>query len=124
LSVHCAAVELEIHMKNLIITLSVASSVALFATSTHAALDDTKAQDLMKRAGCAICHFVDKKLVGPSYKDVAIKRKSAPDAIALLEKTVRMGSKDAYGPIPMPPNPTAKISDAELHELAQWILTK
>jgi cytochrome c len=111
LSVHCAAVELEIHMKNLIITLSVASSVALFATSTHAALDDTKAQDLMKRAGCAICHFVDKKLVGPSYKDVAIK-------------TVRMGSKDAYGPIPMPPNPTAKISDAELHELAQWILTK
>ncbi len=89
-----------------------------------AALDDPKAQELMKTAGCVACHSVDKKLVGPSYKDVALKRKAAPDAAAMLEKKVREGGKGEYGAIPMPPNPTSKISDADLHELVQWVLTK
>lgn len=111
-------------MKTLIVTLSAAASIALFATAAHAALDDAKAQELMKKSGCTTCHFVDKKLVGPAYKDVALKRKSAPDAVALLYQTVRAGSKDAYGPIPMPANPATKISDADLHDLVGWILTK
>jgi cytochrome c len=118
------AFQQEIRLKNLILTLGAAGSMALCATSAMAALDDAAALDLMKKSGCATCHQVDKKLVGPAYKDVAAKRKADAGAAAALEKTVRAGSKDAYGPIPMPPNPVAKISDADLHALVEWILTK
>jgi cytochrome c len=111
-------------LKTLILTLGAAGSMALYATSANAALDDAKAQDLMKKSGCSACHLVDKKLVGPAYKDVALKRKSDAGAAAALEKAVRTGSKDAYGAIPMPANPPAKISDADLHDLVEWILTQ
>ncbi len=111
-------------MKNLIITLGAASGMAFFAASANAALDDAKAQEVMKKAGCVSCHAVDKKLVGPSYKDIALKRKAEPDAVASLEKNVRAGSKGVFGSMPMMAFPPAKISDAELHELAEWILTK
>ena len=111
-------------MKTLIVTLGAAAGMALFATLANAALDDTKAQELMKKTGCISCHAVDKKLVGPAYKDIALKRKAEPGAVAMLEKNVRAGSKGVYGPIPMAAIPPAKISDAELHDLSEWILTK
>jgi cytochrome c len=110
---------------NLKILISLAGfAVALMTTGANAALDDAQAADLMKRAACSACHTVDKKLVGPAYKDVAAKRKAEAGAQAALEKTVREGSKGVYGPIPMPPNPVAKISDAEVHDLVAWLLTK
>lgn len=111
-------------MKILLSGLTAASMLAICAASANAALDDAKAQDIMKKGGCTACHSVDKKGVGPAYKDVAAKHKGESDAAAKLEKMVRSGSKGAYGQIPMPPNPAAKISDAELHELAEWVLTK
>ncbi len=96
----------------------------LSATAANAALDDPAAQELMKKAGCSVCHSVDKKIVGPAYKDVAQKRKGEGDAIATLEKAVRSGSKGIYSSMPMPPTPSSKISDADLRELLQWVLTK
>ena len=108
-----------------IITVVVTAGAAMLATgAARAALDDAAAADLMKKGGCAMCHTLDKKLIGPAYKDVALKRKSDGDAAAKLEKIVRAGSTGTYGSIPMPPNPSAKISDAELHSLVEWILTK
>ena len=115
---------LEFTLKNLIVTLSAACGMAIFAASASAAIDDAKAQEVMKKGGCVACHTVDKKLVGPSYKDVALKRKAEPDAVATLEKNVRAGSKGVFGPMPMMATPAAKISDADLHDLAEWILTK
>jgi cytochrome c len=109
-------------LKTLLITLSIVGSLALVTTSANAALNDVQAQDIMKKSGCAACHAVDKKRVGPAFKDVALKRKS--DAVASLEKTVRAGSKNVYGTIPMPPSLPDKISDADLHDLVEWILTK
>ena len=115
-------------MKVLIATLAAGGTLTLFltlfATDANAALDDAKAQDLMKKAGCAVCHSVDKKILGPSYKDVAQKRKGDKDAVATLENAVRNGGKSTYGAIPMPPNPQSKISDADLHNLIEWVLTK
>ena len=111
-------------MKTLLIALSTASLMALVPAVAHAAIDDAKAEEIMKKAGCGICHSVDKKLVGPAYKEVAAKRKAEPGAAAALEKTVRDGSKGVYGPIPMPPNLEAKISNAEIHEMIEWILSK
>ena len=89
-----------------------------------AVLDDTKAQEIMAKAGCAACHAIDKKGVGPAYTDVAKKRKGEPGAAAMLVKKVRDGGVGAYGQIPMPPNPASKISDDELKAMIDWALTK
>ncbi len=77
--------------------------------------------DLAKQKNCLACHNVDKKLVGPAYKDVA--KKYAGDASAedkLVEK-VKKGGAGVWGKTPMPANP--KVSDAEAHSLVKWILS-
>jgi cytochrome c len=76
----------------------------------------------MQKAGCFACHAVDKKLVGPAYKDVAAKFKGQPGAAEELAGKVRNGSKGVWGPIPMPANPVAKISDDDLKASIAWIL--
>ena len=65
---------------------------------------------------------MDKKLVGPSFKDVAAKYKGQADAVAKLSDKVRKGGAGVWGQIPMPPNPESKISDAELKTVVEWIL--
>ncbi|MBA4176466.1 MAG: cytochrome C [Leptothrix sp. (in: Bacteria)] len=76
----------------------------------------------MAKAGCTACHLKDKKLVGPSYKEIAAKNKGKADAVATLTAKARAGGSGVYGPIPMPPNPMAKIGDAELKAAVEWIL--
>lgn len=76
----------------------------------------------MAKAGCTACHAKDKKLVGPSFKDIAAKNKGQADAVASLSEKVRKGGKGVYGPIPMPPNPESKISDADVKAAVEWIL--
>jgi cytochrome c len=75
----------------------------------------------LSKAGCMACHAKDKKLVGPSFKDIAAKYKGQ-DAAAAMAQKVRSGGKGVFGPIPMPPNPPEKISDADLKEGVAWIL--
>jgi len=111
-------------MKIKIAALGIAGALELVTTAAHAGLDDEKAQELMRKGGCSTCHSVDKKGMGPAFKDVAAKRKGEKDAIATLEKAVRSGGKGTYGSMPMPPTPSSKISDADLHELVEWVLTK
>jgi cytochrome c len=111
-------------MKLQFAVMGIAGVLALAAGPARAAIDDAKAQELLKTGACSACHAVDKKLVGPAFKDVAAKRKAQTDALAALMKTVRAGSKGAYGPIPMPPNPPTKLNDADLHSLLEWVLTK
>ncbi len=76
----------------------------------------------MAKAGCTACHTKDKKLVGPSFKEIAAKYKGQAAASATLTKKAREGGKGNFGPIPMPPNPVAKISDADLKAAVDWIL--
>ena len=75
-----------------------------------------------QKAGCMACHAMDKKLVGPSFKDIAAKYKGQGDAVAKLSDKVRKGGSGVWGPIPMPPNPDTKIGDADLKEMLAWIL--
>ena len=109
-------------MKIRIAVFAIAAMPMLAATAANAALDDAKAQELVRKGGCALCHSVDKKGMGPSFKDVAQKRKGEP--AATLEKAVRGGGKGTFGAVPMPPNSKDKISDADLHELIEWVLKK
>ena len=76
----------------------------------------------MTKAGCFACHAKDKKLVGPSYKDVSAKYKGQADAVAKLMDKTRKGGSGVYGPVPMPPNPADKISDADLKASIEWVL--
>lgn len=103
------------------------AGAALAAASLGASaqqLDDKTALAIMKKAACEACHSVDKKGVGPSYKDVAAKRKKQKDAAAVLAEKIRKGGSGVYGQIPMPPNPANKVSDAEIKQMVAWILSK
>jgi len=77
---------------------------------------------MAKKAGCLACHKVEGKLVGPGFKEIAAKYRGQGDALAKLTEKVRKGGKDAWGPVPMPPNPVDKVADADLRGLVQWIL--
>jgi cytochrome c len=74
--------------------------------------------DLAKSKNCLACHAVDKKLVGPAFKDVAA-RYTQKD-VAQLAATIRKGGAGKWGPIPMPANP--QVSEAEATALATWVL--
>lgn len=93
------------------------ASLALVSLSAWAATPD----EAMNKAGCLACHTKDKKVVGPAYKDVAAKYKGQDVTAKLMEK-VRKGGSGVYGPVPMPPNPPEKISDADLKAVIEAIL--
>ena len=77
--------------------------------------------DLAKKSGCMSCHMIDKKVVGPSFQDVAKKYAGNADAAKLLAEKVKKGGRGVWGEIPMPPN--GHIKDAELDTLIKWVLT-
>ena len=77
-------------------------------------------EDLLKKSGCTACHSIDKKVVGPSYKEVAAKYRSDKDAATKLAEKVKKGGSGAWGPVPMPPNPT--VSDADIKTLIAYVL--
>jgi cytochrome c len=106
-------------MKRILVTIAGAALVA--AGSAHAALDNAAAEAMMKKDGCAACHAVDKKIVGPAYNEVAAKYKGDAGAAAKLEAKVKAGGAGVWGPVPMPPN--ANVPDADIKALVGWILT-
>ena len=78
-------------------------------------------EDAMNKAGCLACHAKDKKLVGPSFKDIATKYKGQ-DVVAKLTEKVRKGGSWVFGPVPMAPNGPDKIGDADLKAAVELIL--
>jgi cytochrome c len=104
----------------IIVTLFAAIAAATFAAGAHAA-DAKAAEALAKSSGCLACHTADKKLVGPSYKEVADRYRNDKKAAATLAQKVKAGGKGAWGDIPMPPN--AHVKDADIKTLVQWILS-
>jgi cytochrome c len=78
-------------------------------------------QQLAKDKNCLACHAVDKKLVGPSYKDIAAKYKGDKNAQAMLVKKVRDGGVGVWGQIPMPANP--QVNEQEAQALVKWVLS-
>ncbi len=102
-------------MKTLVTCLFV--SAGLLASAGNALASDA----LAKKYNCLACHAVDKKLIGPSYKDVAAKYKGNAGAEAKLIGKVKNGGSGAWGQIPMPPN--ASVPDADVKVLVKWILS-
>ena len=98
------------------IFLAIATLATAFAVSTPALAD----MALATTKNCMACHAVDKKLVGPSYKDIATKYAGQADAVDKLAGKVIKGGSGAWGPVPMPAN--AQLNDADAKKLVAWIL--
>jgi cytochrome c len=93
------------------------AALAFTASSSYAATGS----ELAQKNGCMACHSIDKKVLGPAYKDVAKKYKGSADAVAMLSKRIKDGSSGVWGPIPMPAN-GPRVNDANIKILAEWVL--
>jgi cytochrome c len=106
-------------MKMLLKSLALAASALLMSAGAHA-VDAAAAKALASKSACLACHAADKKLVGPSYKDVAAKHQGQADALEKVAARIKSGGSGMYGPVPMPAQPNLK--DDELKLLAAWVL--
>jgi cytochrome c len=70
---------------------------------------------------CMSCHAVDRKVIGPAYRDVAAKYKDDKNAVNTLSAKIMKGGAGVWGPVPMPAN--TQVSDAEARQLAAWVLS-
>ncbi len=96
----------------------VAVATMLLAGQANAA----DAQALAQKSGCLACHSIDKKVLGPSYKDVAAKYKGDKGAEAKLVAKVKAGGSGVWGPMPMPAN-SPQVKDEDIKTIVQWILS-
>ena len=78
-------------------------------------------EKLAQTNGCMTCHQIDKKVLGPGFKEVANKYRGQAGAEAALVKKVKEGGKGAWGDMVMPPN--AHVQDADIQALVKWTLT-
>ncbi|MEN9436966.1 MAG: hypothetical protein RIR09_1621 [Pseudomonadota bacterium] len=99
------------------IVLAALSAAATLAVTSPAFADEA----LAKSKNCMACHSVDKKVVGPSYKDVAKKYAGDAKAADALATKIIKGGSGAWGPVPMPAN--AQVNEAESKKLVSWILS-
>lgn len=93
-------------------------SAGFSAQAAEAGFDSVK--DVLTRNACLSCHTVDRKVVGPAYKEIAKLRKDDPANAEVIAQHIRQGSKGVYGPLPMPAN--AAISDADIKAVVDWIM--
>ena len=95
----------------LLISLSAVTAAPAFAQA-----------DLAQKKNCMACHAIDKKLVGPAYKEVAAKYAGQKDAVDKLTQKVMKGGSGVWGAVPMPANP--QVTEAESKQLVQWVLSQ
>lgn len=101
--------------------LVIAAALLVGTSMAHAAgVDIAKANQITAANACMGCHAVDRKLVGPSFKDVAAKYKGDKDAVAKLVKKVKGGGAGVWGSLPMPAHPG--MSDADAKTVVDWVL--
>jgi cytochrome c len=102
-------------MKALLVTLA-ATGALLVAGQASAN------QALAQKSGCLACHAVDKKVLGPAFKDVAAKYKGDKSAEGKLVAKVKAGGSGVWGPMPMPAN-SPQVKDEDIKSIVQWILS-
>ena len=96
------------------------SVMAVVSANAHA--DEKAGESLAKKDGCFACHAVDKKVIGPGYKEVAVKYKGDKSAEAKLTEKVKKGGSGVWGQIPMPPN-SPQVKDEDIKTIVRWILS-
>ena len=99
------------HPKRTLLALAIA---AFFCASAAASTE------LAQKNNCLACHGIDKKIVGPAFRDVATKYGGQKDAAATVAEHIRQGGVGRWGQVPMPPQ--AQLSENDAKALANWIL--
>ena len=102
--------------------LGLGAAMTLAAGIAQAATDAASYPALMQGNGCTSCHSISEKIVGPAFQSVAQKYAGDKDAVASLMQSIQNGSRGKWGRIPMPPH--ANLSQAELKELASWVMSQ
>lgn len=102
-------------MKKIVLTATLGALAVLASTSAMAN------EDLAKKKNCLACHTVDKKVVGPAYKEVAAKYKGDKTAADKLTAKVLKGGSGVWGTVAMPAN--TQVNEAEAKQLVTWILS-
>lgn len=100
---------------------SIVISLLTISISSKTLANETLAQE----SGCLECHGLDSKNIGPAFKDIAAKYNNNPEAPSLLVKLVKNGGKGNWADsndVPMPPY-SPRLSDTEINQLVNWILT-
>ncbi|MDR3098183.1 MAG: cytochrome C [Paraburkholderia sp.] len=92
---------------------------AVTSALAEPAVDAARARQIATQHACFGCHAVDKKLVGPAWRDVAARYAGKPGAAATLAAHIQNGSSGGWGAVPMPPN---ALSAGDAQTVAQWIL--
>jgi cytochrome c len=95
------------------------ATVLVVLTASLAAAPALANEELAKKHACTACHAVDKKVVGPAFKDVANKYRGNAKAEAALVEKVKKGGVGVWGQVPMPPN--SSVPDADIKALVKWI---
>ena len=103
-------------MNRIAIALASAGALAVLAAPMPAAANEA----LAKKHNCMACHQVDKKVVGPAFREVAERYRGKPEAVGQLAERLKTGGSGNWGGVPMPPNPDLAESDARA--LVKWIL--
>lgn len=98
-----------------LVTIGITAASLLFGAQAMAS------QELAQKNACLACHQVDKKVVGPAFKDVAAKYKGDKAAEAKLVEKVKKGGSGVWGTVPMPPN--AQVKDADIKAIVHWVLS-
>jgi cytochrome c len=106
-------------MKCLGLIVRSAAVMLVVATSAHAA-DAPRGQNIANANACMGCHAVDRKLVGPSFQQIAAKYKGDAQAPAKLARKVKDGGSGVWGMIPMPAHQS--MSDADIRSVVDWVL--
>nr|WP_236066941.1 c-type cytochrome [Paraburkholderia haematera] len=99
--------------------LTVSALTGAFTSSARAA-DAPRGQVVANSNACMGCHAVDRKLVGPSFQQVAAKYKGDAQAPAKLARKVKDGGAGVWGMIPMPAHQS--MSDADIRSVVDWVL--
>jgi cytochrome c len=90
------------------------------APQAVAAAEPFAVEQVASRDGCLACHSVEKRLVGPAFKEVAAKYRGAPGIEAQLMEKIRQGGNGVWGSAAMPPNPD--LTQADVRALVRWVL--
>ncbi|MEQ1487656.1 MAG: c-type cytochrome [Methylotenera sp.] len=101
-------------MKALLLTIALAGSMLVAGQASAN-------QALAQKSGCLACHSIDKKVLGPAYKDIAAKYKGNKAAEAMLIEKVKKGGSGTWGPMPMPAN-SPQVKDADIKTIVEWVL--
>lgn len=100
-------------------TIGATLAIVLSASLAAPAFAD---QALASAKNCMSCHTIAKKLVGPSFKEVAAKYAGQAGAVDKLAAKIMKGGSGVYGPVPMPAN--TQVNEAEAKTLAAWVLSQ